>query len=398
LWYRQRALGSLVLVGPMVLYLVATLFIPIVLMAWESVRDGDVRSAMPRTITVLEQWMPGTPVPDQAFAAVVEDLQSLPEEAKARVARRINIEMPGLRTLFLATANHAEITKAADAKADLLAQNRRWGQPEIWTALWNARGPFTARFLMAAVDLERSREGNIQLRSADRGIYRDVYLRTFLVAVTVTIVCLLLGLPLALYLASVAEPLARRLLLILMVPLWTSVLVRAMAWILILQNNGLVNGLLHFFGIINQPIPLVFNRFGVIVTMTHVLLPFMVLPMYNAMRNVPRPQLMAAGSLGASPWIVFRRVYLPQCKYGILAGSILVLASATGYYITPAIVGGGGDQMLGTFIEIAAIRTSNPELAASLGLTFLSIFFLLLIIVTMALRPGGRLGRSAHRA
>jgi putative spermidine/putrescine transport system permease protein len=379
---------AILLALPMFLFIAVTLFLPIALMIWESVRDGDVRSAMSRTVAALNSWNPGIPVPHEAFDAVVADLATMTEEDKAHVARRLNIERPGLRTMFLATAaDPAQLSATVDGHHGLTAVDPRWDKSEIWNALWSARGPFTERFLLTALDLERGADGKVRWRSDDRAIYLGVYLRTFTVAATVTIICLVLGLPLALYLASTSRTLARRLLLILMLPLWTSVLVRAMAWILILQKNGVVNGILKGLGVIDQPFALVFNRFGVIVTMSHVLLPYMVLPMLNAMRNVPRLQLMAAGSLGASPWVVFSRVYLPQCRFGILAGSILVLASATGYYITPALVGGGGDQMLGTFVETAAIRTSNPELAASLGLTFLTLFLILLAGLALLLRP-----------
>jgi putative spermidine/putrescine transport system permease protein len=148
-----------------------------------------------------------------------------------------------------------------------------------------------------------------------------------------------------------------------------------------------VNSLLRATGIIAQPFTLVFNRFAVIVTMVHVLLPFMVLPIYNALRSVPRHQLWAAGSLGASPPVVLWRIYLPQCRAGMAAGIILVLASGAGYYITPALVGGGSDEMLGAFVQQAAIRNNDPQLAAGLGVVFLAIFLIVLAVVGMIVRP-----------
>ena len=213
----------------------------------------------------------------------------------------------------------------------------------------------------------------------------------------VTGFCLLLGVPVALYLASLSPRKAVPLLLVLMLPLWTSVLVRAMAWILLLQTSGLVNQTLMFLHLVTEPLRLVFNRAGVLIAMTHVLLPFMILPAYNSMRTVPRDQLRAAGSLGATPFTVFRKVYLPQCRSGIAAGCLLVFASASGYYITPALIGGGADQMLGTFVELAALRYSNQPLAAALGVVFLVIFLALVGAMALILRPGTALAERRAR-
>ena len=326
------------------------------------------------------------PVPKAAFVALAADLSHAPLAVRGRVAGRLNIEYPGARTLLLAGSRAlGEAPPDSDPKAVLLAEDHRWERPEIWHAIASARGPWTSRFLLSALDFKRDVNG--QLKSVGGGLYRTIYLRTFSIAVSVTLICLALGTPVALYLASLPSQKAVPLLLVLMLPLWTSVLVRAMAWILILQNNGVVNEILTSLHIVDAPLQLVFNRFGVFVAMTHVLLPFMILPLYNSMRTVPRQQLMAAGSLGATPFTVVRRVYLPQCRAGIAAGCLLVFASASGYYITPALVGGGTDQMLGTFVELAALRYSNQQLAAALGVIFLVIFLMLIAVMALILRP-----------
>jgi putative spermidine/putrescine transport system permease protein len=383
----RSRLVTAALVGPLAAFLVLTLVCPLGLMLWQSVSDLEVRTALPRTVALLSAWDPATPVPEAAYAALAADLAGVPGDVAARAAGRLNIEAPGLRTLFLSAANDPTIAAAADPKKALLDSNDRWGKPQIWLAIRAARGPLTPRFLLTALDLEQKPDGTIAWRGSDRAIYRTIYLRTFSVAAGVTAICFLLGLPLALYLASLSDTAARRLLLLIMLPLWTSVLVRAMAWILLLDENGLVNAALTASRLVSHPLTLVFNRFGVVVTMTHVLLPFMVLPIYNALRNVPRHQLWAAGSLGASPPVVLWRIYLPQCRAGIAAGLILVLASGAGYYITPALVGGGTDTMLGSFVQQAAIRNNNPGLAAGLGVVFLLIFLVVLAVVGAILRP-----------
>lgn len=381
----KRHIGTALLLAPMVLFVTMTLVVPLALMFVESVRDTDVRNVLPRTIEALEGWDPAGPIPSGAYGALVQDFAAAPASEWGRAANRLNREMPGARSLVLATLRKLDAADAADPRSALIAQDARWGEPGIWRAIWNARGPWTAAFLLAALDLERGQDGAIA--TTGQSIYRAIYVRTFGISLTVTAICFLLGLPVAVYLASLPPDRAVPLLLLLMLPLWTSVLVRAMAWILLLQNNGVVNQALIFLRITTEPLQLVFNRVGVLIAMTHVLLPFMVLPIYNVMRVIPRNQLRAAGSLGASPWVVFRRVYLPQCRAGIAAGCMLVFASGSGYYVTPALVGGGADQMLGTFVELAALRYSNQSLAAALGVVFMIIFLSLIGALFAWLRP-----------
>lgn len=381
----KRHIWTAVLLAPMALFLIATLVIPVILMLVESVGDTEVRRALPHTLEALEDWEPGAPIPAQAFEALARDGRGFPVLERGRAANRLNAEMPGARSLFLAGLRELDKAEGRDARAVLLAHDARWDQPAIWQAIWNARGPWTDRFLLAALDLRREVDGTIT--ESSQPLYRAVYLRTFSISITVTAICFLLGLPVAVYLASLPPERAVPLLLLLMLPLWTSVLVRAMAWILLLQNNGVVNQILLALQIIAEPLRMVFNRVGVYVAMTHVLLPFMILPIYNVMRVIPRNQLRAAGSLGATPWVVFRRVYLPQCRAGIAAGCMLVFASGSGYYITPALVGGAGDQMLGSFVEMAALRFSNQALAAALGVVFLVIFLTIIGGLFAWLRP-----------
>ncbi|WP_137388902.1 ABC transporter permease [Rhodoligotrophos defluvii] len=383
----RRHLGTALLLIPLVLFLAVTLVIPVCLMVVESVRDSEAARLLPRTLASLEGWNGAAPVPTAAYEALVQDFAATPVSQWGPAASRLNIEFPGARSLVLSTLRALAMAEdsGGDPQSRLIAQDPRWAEPRIWQAIWAARGPWTDRFLLAALDLKRGENGMIT--EDKQSIYRAIYIRTFGIALTVTALCLALGLPIAVYLASLPPQKAMPLLLLLMLPLWTSVLVRAMAWILLLQNNGLVNQALMGLHITTAPIQLVFNRIGVLIAMTHVLLPFMILPIYNVMRVIPRNQLRAAGSLGATPWVVFRRVYLPQSRAGIAAGCILVFASASGYYITPALVGGGADQMLGTFVELAAIRYSNQSLAAALGVIFMVIFLSAIGALFAWLRP-----------
>jgi len=382
----RRHLGTGLLLAPAVSFLILVLVVPVIIMFLESVRDADVRGVLPETIEALDGWDATAPIPEQVFAALARDLEATPAAEWGLAANRLNIELPGARAVVLSGVRDLEETGAGESpRAFLLAKDERWGEPGIWQAIVSARGPWTIKFLLAALDLKRQADGTVATDT--QTIYRAILVRTFIIAVSVTGICLILGLPVAVYLASLPQRRAAPLLLVLMLPLWTSVLVRAMAWILLLQNSGPVNQSLLFLAIVEAPVQLVFNRVGVLVAMTHVLLPFMILPMYNAMRSIPRNQLRAAGSLGASPWVTFRRVYLPQCRAGIAAGCILVFASASGYYITPALVGGGSDQMLGSFVGVAALRYNNLSLAAALGVVFMAVFLLMIGLLFLWLRP-----------
>ena len=162
-----------------------------------------------------------------------------------------------------------------------------------------------------------------------------------------------------------------------LLPFWTSLLVRTGAWVVLLQREGVVNDVLIALGLISEPLQLVYNRFGVYVAMTHILLPFMVLPLYSVMRGIPPQYMRAAASLGARPLRAFLRVYLPQTVPGIGAGCLLVFILAIGYYITPALIGGINDQMVSYFVAFFTNQTVNWGMASALGTVLLIVTLLL---------------------
>ena len=207
----------------------------------------------------------------------------------------------------------------------------------------------------------------IQARPAEQAVYRTILWRTLEIGLLVTVACLILAYPLAYKLASLREGTANLLMILVLLPFWTSLLVRSAAWIVLLQREGPINALLQRLGLIEAPLTLVFNRTGVLIAMTHVLLPFMVLPLYAVMRGIPKSHVRAALSLGAPPFTAFRRVFLPQTVPGIGAGALLVFILALGYYITPALVGGADDQMIAYFIAFFTLQTVNWGMAAALA-------------------------------
>ncbi len=207
---------------------------------------------------------------------------------------------------------------------------------------------------------------------AQQAIYLDIFARTFTIGAGVTLLCLLLGYPLAYKLATLPTRISNLLMILVLLPFWTSLLVRTAAWVVLLQREGPINGVLQALGLTDHPLQLVYNRFGLYVAMTHVLLPFMVLPLYSVMRGIPPQYMRAAASLGAEPLRAFLKVYLPQTVPGIGAGCLLVFILAIGYYITPALVGGTNDQMVSYFVAFFTNQTINWGMAAALGAVLLA--------------------------
>lgn len=375
---RRRRIEAWLLLAPLVVFLLLVFVAPIGGMLWRAIDDRDVAPILPRTVAALAGWqgdgLPGEP----AFAALAADLaQARADKSLPAAARRLNYDRNGYRTVITNTARKLPDSPQGSWQETLTALDPAWGQTEIWGALARAAGPTTDFYLLAALDLRRDAAGAILQSPPDEAIYRGVFLRTFLVALSVTALCLVIGFPVAYLLATRPPRIANILMILVLLPFWTSLLVRTTAWVVLLQTNGVVNEILTGLGLVGEPLQLVYNRVGVLIAMTHVLLPYMILPLYSVMRSIPPAHLRAAYSLGARPVGAFLRVYLPQTLPGIGAGALLVFILALGYYITPALVGGPADQMISWFIAFYTTSTVNWGMASALGL--------LLLVATLAL-------------
>ncbi len=249
----------------------------------------------------------------------------------------------------------------------LIDKDARWGEAPFWRAIAKNGARWTPDYLLASVDLQRDALGQVERMPEEQRAFGGILLRTFHISFVVTVLCLLLGYPLAWWLASLPARQANVLMILVLVPFWTSILVRVAAWIVLLQSEGLVNRGLMGLGAIAEPLPLLFNRTGVVIAMVHILLPFMVLPLYSVMKSVPPTYLRAAVSLGSSPIAAFFRVYVPQTYPGIGAGALLVFILAIGYYVTPALLGGADDQMLSYYIARYTNVEVNWGMACALG-------------------------------
>jgi putative spermidine/putrescine transport system permease protein len=360
------------LVLPLFLFSAAILVVPIALMLARSAQDPELSLGFPRTVVALARWDGKGLPPAPAMATFVTELQAARgTQELSFAANRLNAEIPGFRSTLLRTARALPPGPADDPTSLLAGIDGRWRDPAAWAAMRRAGGPLTDAFLLAALDLRRDEAGAIGRVPEDRAVFVGVLLRTLGIAALVAVICLLLGYPLAYVLANLPAKFANPLLMLVLIPFWTSVLVRTTAWVVLLQRDGMVNTMLRGLGLIDAPLTLIYNRTGVVIAMVHVLLPLMVLPLYSVMKGIGPSSMRAAMSLGARPLEAFIRVYLPQSAAGIGAGCLLVFISALGYYVTPELVGGGGDQMISYFIAFYTNRTTNWGMAGALSLILL---------------------------
>jgi len=386
-----RRAGAALLTAPLLLFLLVTFVAPIGAFLWRGISDEEVRPVLPRTIAALAGWDGRAAPGEEAFAALVADLREARARDRAaggglipRAAARLNADRPGFRGLLPMTARRVEAPFEGPARAHVLAISEEWGEAETWGAIARAAGPLSAFHLLTALDLRRDATGAVRPVPEEARVFRAVLLRSLWISLLVTVCTLLLGWPLAWLIATARGPAATALLAAVMLPFWISLVVRTAAWMVLLQREGVVNAALAGLGLIEAPLPLMMNRFAVVLAMVHILLPFMVLPLLATFRALDPRLPRAAASLGAAPWRVFLRVTLPLSLPGLGAGCLLVFIQALGFYVTPALLGGPNDQMLAWFVGFYATRSVNWGLAAALSL-------LLLVAVGLCVALYGRL-------
>ena len=361
---------------PLIAFIAITFIAPLGTLLTRSVYDAEVADILPETMAVLADWNGrGTP-PEVAYATIAREmLRARDERTLGRAATRINRIQSGLRSVVVKTPRRlgrdvgTEPPDGGSWRAALVGIDDAWEENTTWRAIRDAGQPFTARHFLNALDLETKPGGGVGAMPETRRIYVPLYLRTLMVSLGVAALCLLIGYPIAHAIAHAKSRWATTLLVLVLVPFWTSLLVRTTAWIVLLQNQGVVNDILVALGIVadDQRFALIYNMTGTFVAMTHVLLPFMVLPLYSVMRSIPARHMDAAASLGATPLQAFRRVYWPQALPGVGAGSLLVFILAIGYYITPALVGGQSGQLISNMIAYHMQTSLNWGLAAALA-------------------------------
>lgn len=377
-WLSKR-IKSFALIAPLALFLVFFFVAPLLTMMKTAVSDPVASNALPTVSAALSGWDRQSAPPAEAQKALANDIRNISDdELFGDLVRRLNSAKSGFRTLMSKTRNAV----AEDENiSDLVAVDKRWGEPSFWIAVQDAAGAsLTDRNLLAAVDLQRDTNGAIVNAPEGTSANRTTLFRTMIMAGMVTICCIAVGLPFAMVAASTTGWKRQLLLGAVLLPLWTSLLVRTAAWYIILQDNGLINLTLQTLGLTDGPVPLIFNRLGVVIAMTHVLLPFMVLPIFSVLIGIPKNLMPAAASLGAPPIRAFLLVLLPLSLRGVVSGALLVFMSALGYYITPALIGGAKDQMISSVIAYYATGAANWGMAGALGIVLLAATMILYVV------------------
>ncbi len=357
------------LVVPLFAFVMASFVIPIFALMWQGVYNDRFSTYTPNLTEQLSKW-DGLEEPHEAlFVALVADLKKARKDKTiGRIATRVNQEYPGTRSLFTSTARKAKKLKAP-FKESILKANKKWANIEVWRAMKLTSQDLTPSFYATALDGRYTVDKGFIKQNENRQIYVKLFWRTFMISATVMALCLLLGYPVAYLLATLPLRSSNLLMIMVLLPFWTSLLVRTTAWIAILQSQGVINDLMVAVGITadDSRFSLIYNMTGTIIAMTHILLPFMILPLYSVMKTIPPSYMRAARSLGATPTMAFIKVYVPQTIPGVGAGGLLVFILAIGYYITPALVGGQDGQLISNMIAYHMQKSLNWSLAAALG-------------------------------
>ncbi len=383
---RPARRAAFLLALPLILYILAIFVAPIGLLLATSVTNPEARAVIPTTLAALQSW-DGRSTPDEpVFAALAADLKvAQADHTAAGLGKRLNYELPGMRSAVVHAARMAAAAKAGPFKPKFLEANEVWGAPETWSVIRRAGAPLTAYYLLTAMDLKQNADGSIGRVQADQAVFLHILGRTLFIAGVVTLATLVLGYPVAYALTIAPASVGRFMMLMVLLPLWTSLLVRTTAWVVLLQTDGVINDILLALHLTGERLQLIFTRIGTVTAMTHIQLPFTILPIYSVMRSIPPTHLRAARSLGAGPLSAFWRVYAPQTLPGAVAGCLMTFILSLGYYITPALVGGPSDQMVSNFIATYINRDLNWGLASALGMTLLlvtlGIYFLFLRLV-----------------
>jgi putative spermidine/putrescine transport system permease protein len=379
---RAQKIRAALLVAPLFLFILISFVLPIADMLYRSVENNIVPDTLPQTVVALQAWdeSSGELPPEEVFAAMAEDLKvAVAEKTHTRVGSRLNYEKPGISSLFRKSGRQVRrFEEGKSYKEQFVDADDDWGDPAVWQTIKQFSSPVTAGYFLAAADAERTPDG-LRFKSEDDRIYLFLFGRTLVLSVTITLSCILLGYPIAFLLASLPLRSSNLLMILVLLPFWTSLLVRTSAWKVLLQQQGVINDTLVWLGIVSDSsrLAMINNQTGTIIAMTHILLPFMILPLFSVMKTISPTYMRAAKSMGASDWYAFWRVYFPQTVPGIGAGSILVFILSIGYYITPELVGGTSGIFISNRIAYHISSSLNWGLAAALGVTLLVVVMVL---------------------
>ena len=366
---RRNKIRALLLVLPLALFITVTFVIPIVSMLMRSVDDKQINTVFPKTFELYKQWDQKELPSEEIYASLFNEIMTADKRQVGKASTRMNYSKSGWKSLIKKSKRKFKKIKEGPYKEQMIAIDKKWANMEYWKALAQMVEPITFGYYLNAVDLKYDSNKKIVRQPEKRRIYNYTWYKTIKISVLVTLFCLILGYPIAHLLATLPLKLSNLLMIFVLLPFWTSLLVRTVSWIVILMQNGIFNNILVWAGIISDDnrIQLIYNETGTLIAMTQILLPFMVLPLYSVMKTIPPSYMRAALNLGAQPMHAFYRIYMPQTVPGISAGGLLVFVLAIGYFITPELVGGSDGQLVGHWIAYHLKSSLNWGLCSALG-------------------------------
>ena len=372
---RKNKIKAFLLVAPLLLFLLITYIFPIGDMLMRSVDDKMVTEMLPKTFKSMEKWDGKELPPEEVFESFYLDFQKLVEEKRdGKLSTQLNYTKNGFKSILKKLRRKAKNFEEGNYKQQIMAVPKRWADVEYWRAIQRRAPAYTSQKYLKGIDMYKNEEGKIVSVEEDRRVHRILWLRTLEIAFFVTLLCFLMAYPIAHLLATLPMKYSNLLMICVLLPFWTSLLVRTASWMILLQQQGVVNDFFVMIGLVaddNRP-EMMFNKTGTYVAMTQILLPFMVLPLYSVMKTIS-PSLMRAGkSLGGTPFVAFWKVYFPLTIPGIGAGCLLVFILAIGYYITPALVGGASGTLISNQIAFHMKQTLDWSFASAMGLMLLT--------------------------
>jgi len=376
---RRNKIRAILLVAPLLLFILFTFLIPIGDMLLRSVDDGHINTVFPKTFKEYKKWDRQDLPSEELYKTMFFEVKDSEGYAIGKASTRMNYAKSGWKSLLKKSKRKFKKIEEGPYKEQMIAIDKKWADMEYWKAIGVMVDARTAGYYLNAVDLKYNVDKEVVRQKENRRIYNHTWFKTFKVSVLVMVFCLMLGYPIAYLLSTLPLKYSNLLMICVLLPFWTSLLVRTVAWMVMLQQKGVFNNLLVMSNIIadENRFKLMYNETATIIVMTQILLPFMVLPLYSVMKTISPNYMRAALNLGASPLHAFWKIYMPNSVPGISAGCMLVFILAIGYYITPELVGGKDGQMIGNWIAYHLKTTLNWGLCAALGAILLGVMTVL---------------------
>ena len=366
---RRNKIRAILLVAPLLLFILFTFLIPIGDMLLRSVDDSYINTVFPKTFKEYKKWDRQDLPSEELYKTMFFEVKDSEGYAIGKASTRMNYAKSGWKSLLKKSKRKFKKIEEGPYKEQMIAIDKKWADMEYWKAIGVMVDATTAGYYLNAVDLKYNVDKEVVRQKENRRIYNHTWVKTFKVSILVMIFCLMLGYPISYLLSTLPLKYSNLLMICVLLPFWTSLLVRTVAWMVMLQQKGVFNNLLVMSHIISDEnrFALMYNETATIIVMTQILLPFMVLPLYSVMKTIS-PSLMRAGkSLGGTPLVSFVKIYFPLTIPGIGAGCLLVFILAIGYYITPALVGGASGSLISNTIAYHMKSSLDWAFASALG-------------------------------